>query len=276
MRLKFTKMHGLGNDFVVIDTIRQPVTMSHELVQHLASRRRGIGCDQVLLVEAARSPETDFYYRIFNADGSEVGQCGNGARCFARFVYDYGLTEKKELVVETQSGLMTLQLQDQDQISVIMGVPCFTPAQIPFVAEKQANSYFLTLDNQTWELGVVSVGNPHAVLLCDDIAQAPVTTLGPQIERAALFPQRVNVNFMQVNDRHHIQLRVWERGVGETEACGSGACATVVVAQLWGLVATPVQVTLPGGDLLIQWPGGATPVTLTGTATVIFDGELTV
>lgn len=274
MRLKFTKMHGLGNDFVVIDAINQSVTMTAELSRLLAARRRGVGCDQVLLVEPPRSAETDFHYRIFNADGSEVAQCGNGARCFARFVHDKGLTDKTRLRVGTQAGVLALHLQDDGQVRVDMGVPRLEPAAVPFLARQRAPAYQLGSGCEALRIGVVSLGNPHAVLTVEDIDQAPVAVLGPRIEQDPRFPERTNVEFMQVEDTSHLYLRVWERGVGETEACGSGACAAVVIGRLWGELGETVRVTLPGGDLVIIWPGEGESVTLIGPATSVFDGEI--
>ncbi|EIC23238.1 diaminopimelate epimerase [Thiorhodovibrio frisius] len=275
MRLKFTKMHGLGNDFVVIDAINQQVAMTAELTRRLAERRRGVGCDQLLLVEPPKTPTTDFHYRIFNADGSEVGQCGNGARCFARFVHDKGLTDKRQLQVGTKSGLLELNLLDDGQVRVDMGVPHFEPRAIPFLTDQRAPAYNYGAGRQTRRIGVVSMGNPHAVVPVDDLATAPVDTLGPEIEHSPLFPQRTNVGFMQVFDDEHIGLRVWERGAGETQACGSGACAAMVIGRLWGELSEEVRVTLPGGDLVIRWPGNQETVTMTGPACQVFDGEMT-
>ncbi|ESQ11359.1 MAG TPA: diaminopimelate epimerase [Chromatiaceae bacterium] len=274
MSLHFTKMHGLGNDFVVIDAIRQAVNITPELSRNLAHRRFGIGCDQVLLVEPARLPDTDFHYRIFNADGSEVEQCGNGARCFARFVREQGLTAKDTILVGTATGVIRLRIEPDGQISVAMGVPRLEPADIPFDAQRQAACYDLSLDGDMVRIGAVSMGNPHALLRVDDIEHAPVTTLGPRIERDRRFPKRVNVGFMQIVDAGHLRLRVWERGVGETMACGTGACAAVVIGNLQGLLDQRVRVTLPGGDLVIQWPGEGAEVLMTGPATRVYDGVI--
>lgn len=274
MRLKFTKMHGLGNDFVVIDAIHQQVAMTAELTRKLADRRRGVGCDQLLLVEQPRTPSTDFHYRIFNADGSEVGQCGNGARCFARFVHAKGLTNKRQLQVGTKSGLLTLNLLDDGQVRVDMGVPRFEPRAVPFLTDQRAPAYNYGKGPQARRIGVVSMGNPHAVVPVDDLATAPVDSLGPEIEHSPLFPQRTNVGFMQVLGAEHISLRVWERGAGETQACGSGACAAMVVGRLWGELDEEVRVTLPGGDLIVCWPGNQETVTMTGPASEVFDGEI--
>ncbi|WPL17855.1 Diaminopimelate epimerase [Thiorhodovibrio winogradskyi] len=274
MRLKFTKMHGLGNDFVVIDAINQQVAMTAELTRRLADRRRGVGCDQLLLVEPPKTPTTDFHYRIFNADGSEVGQCGNGARCFARFVHDKGLTDERRLQVGTKSGLLELYLLDDGQVRVDMGLPRFEPRAIPFLTDQRAPAYNHGTGLQSRRIGVVSMGNPHVVVPVDDLASAPVTTLGPEIENSPLFPQRTNVGFMQVFDDEHIGLRVWERGAGETQACGSGACAAMVIGRLWGELGEDVRVTLPGGDLIVRWPGHQETVTMTGPACLVFDGEI--
>jgi diaminopimelate epimerase len=274
MELQFTKMHGLGNDFVVIDAINQTVDMSDALARHLADRRFGIGCDQILLVEPARLPGTDFHYRIFNADGSEVEQCGNGARCFARFVRDQGLTDKDEIPVGTAKGPITLHIESDGQVRVNMGAPRLAPADIPFVADAQAVTYDLDADGREWTIGAVSMGNPHAVLVVDDVARAPVQQLGPAVESHPRFPRRVNVGFMAVRDRSHIDLRVYERGAGETLACGTGACAAVVAGHLQGLLDDTVTVRLPGGELVISWRGNTEPVWMTGPATRVFDGRI--
>lgn len=275
--LNFSKMHGLGNDFVIIDTINQhysELTLSQR--QFIADRQRGIGCDQLLLVEQAIQQGVDFKYRIFNADGGEVSQCGNGARCFARFVYEQGLTDKTQIVVETASGIMTLTLKESGQVvTVNMGEPQFVPAQIPFEQAQQEDVYTLRLENGTEvELGALSMGNPHAVSIVEDIRKADVTTLGPMIEGHQRFPERVNAGFMQIIDKNEISLRVFERGSGETQACGSGACAAVVSGIQRGLLSNEVKVHLTGGDLDIVWQGEQTPVWMTGTATHVFDGEI--
>jgi diaminopimelate epimerase len=274
MRLRFTKMHGLGNDFVVIDAINQMVDMTPELSRKLADRRFGIGCDQVLLVEAPRLPGTELHYRIFNADGSEVEQCGNGARCFARFVRDQGLTRSDELAVGTAAGIIRLSVRPDGQISVDMGVPRLDPADIPFDAKRRAAAYDLGKGCDAIRIGAVSIGNPHAVLRVDDIEQTPVEEIGPRIEHDRHFPNRVNVGFMQIVDAGHIRLRVWERGVGETLACGTGACAAVVVGRIWGELDERVRVTLPGGELVIHWAGEGKAVTMTGPAARVFDGDI--
>lgn len=274
MLLKFTKMHGLGNDFVVIDAISQSVALTPEQVRFIADRHFGVGCDQLLLVERARSPGVDFSYRIYNADGGEVEQCGNGARCFMRFVRDAGLTDKNELVVETRCGIIRPRMEADGQVTVDMGVPRTRPDEVPFSAGHEALSYPLLVDGQQLELGVVSMGNPHAVLRVDDVVRAPVAALGPKIETHERFPNRVNAGFMQIVDRTHIRLRVFERGVGETLACGSGACAAVVVGRLQGLLDDTVSVELPGGRLLIHWRGKGTEVKMSGPATRVFEGQM--
>lgn len=272
--LKFVKMHGLGNDFVVIDAVRQTVNLDAEQVRKIADRHFGVGCDQLLLVEPPLSPEADFRYRIFNADGSEVAQCGNGARCFARFVHEQGLSEKSVLRVETQNGSLQLQRGEDGNITVSMGVPCHHPAEIPLRAEPEASSYPVEVAGESWHFGAVSMGNPHAVLLVDNLDDAPVSTLGPALESHALFPERVNVGFMQILDSHHIRLRVFERGTGETLACGSGACAAVVVGVGQGRLVSPVRVELRGGPLSISWQGRGHAVFMTGPAVTVFTGMI--
>lgn len=272
MLIEFTKMHGLGNDFVVIDAISQLINLSDEQIRHIANRRFGVGCDQLLLVESSTQDGVDFRYRIFNADGGEVEQCGNGARCFARFVRDKGLTQKSQITVETNSGVIELYVDEQDMVRVNMGLPQFSPADIPFVAEQEAASYSLSVAGKDVELGAVSVGNPHAVIVVDDIITAPVENMGVLIEAHERFPQRVNVGFMQVVNSAHIRLRVFERGVGETMACGTGACAAVVVGVLQGHLDNKVLVDLPGGQLQIQWDGEGSPVLMTGPTAHVFEG----
>ncbi|MDR9437848.1 MAG: diaminopimelate epimerase [Thiohalophilus sp.] len=276
MPLRFTKMHGLGNDFVVIDAIHQEVDLSREQIRQLADRRFGIGCDQLLLVEPPREPGVDFTYRIFNADGGEVEQCGNGARCFARFVRDKELIDRDTIEVATAAGRMTLQIEADGQVTVNMGVPHFAPAEIPFEADAQADLYDLQIDGESVRIGAVALGNPHAVLEVAEIETAPVDRLGPLIEAHPRFPRRVNAGFMQVLDNGHIRLRVYERGAGETLACGSGACAAVVVGRQLGRLGDKVEVTLPGGTLLIHWPGAGSPVLMTGPATTVFEGHIEV
>lgn len=274
MMLRFTKMHGLGNDFVVIDGVTQTVTLDLKRIRHLADRHFGVGCDQVLLVEAAAQSEADFRYRIFNADGGEVEQCGNGARCFARFVRDHGLIDRDEIRVITAGGLLHLQIQPDGQVTVDMGCPQFEPAAIPFVATARATHYSIAADGVEMEIGAVSMGNPHAVLKVGDVAQAPVARLGPLLERHGRFPQRANVGFMQIIAPDQLRLRVFERGVGETLACGTGACAAVVIGRLWGLLGPSVRVELAGGELTIHWAGGGESVIMTGPAATVFEGVI--
>jgi len=274
MTLSFTKMHGLGNDFVVIDAINQSVNLSPEQVRFIADRHRGIGCDQLLLVEPPNLSDVDFKYRIFNADGGEVEQCGNGARCFAQFVVEKGLTQKTQISVETASGVIRPQLEADGQVTVDMGTPCFTPGSVPFDGKVESDRYLIAVNNVNVEIGVVSMGNPHAIVLVDDVAIAPVARLGSALESHVLFPQRVNAGFMQVVSRNQIRLRVFERGVGETRACGTGACAAVAVAHRWGMVDDAVSVELPGGQLLIHWPGGESSLSMTGPAQAVFNGTI--
>jgi len=274
MEISFTKMHGLGNDFVVIDATSQPIELTLEQVRFLADRRLGVGCDQVLLVEPPRQPDVDFTYRIFNADGGEVEQCGNGARCFARYVRDQGLTRKDNIVVATASGVITLYVEADGQVTVDMGVPIFEPADIPFAADARAEVYPLEVESTQVEVSVVSMGNPHAVMRVEHVEKAPVTSLGPRIESHVRFPRRVNVGFMQVVDRQHLRLRVYERGTGETLACGTGACAAVVVGRQRGWLDDKVTVSLPGGTLKVQWPGEEQPVLMTGPAVSVFEGRI--
>ena len=274
MWLKFSKMHGIGNDFVVIDLVTQVGNIRAERVRELAHRNFGIGFDQLLIVERPSRPDVDFRYRIFNADGSEVENCGNGARCFARFVYDHHLTGKRDIRVETAAGIMDLHLTDDHQVVVDMGKPELTPERIPFVADAFASEYRIELpDIGQVELGAVSMGNPHAVLRVDNVDTAPVETWGPVIESCREFPKRVNVGFMQIIDEHNIRLRVFERGSGETLACGTGACAAVVSGQLRGWLKQGVTVSLPGGDLFIDWDGEGA-VKMTGPATTVFEGKV--
>jgi diaminopimelate epimerase len=267
-------MHGLGNDFVVLDATHDPIALSPAELRYIADRHRGVGCDQILQVEAPHESGTDFYYRIFNADGSEVEQCGNGARCFVRYVREKGLTQKTEIRVGTRAGVIVPRLEPDGQVTVDMGMPVFEPARIPFVAPKRALTYELDLSGKTISISVLSMGNPHAVQLVPDVDAAPVTDEGPRLERHARFPERVNAGYMQVLDRGHIRLRVYERGAGETLSCGTGACAAVVAGILRGLLDTRVRVTTRGGDLRISWAGDGQPVQMTGPAARVFDGEL--
>ena len=267
-------MHGLGNDFVVFDAINQSVNLSKEQIQFIADRHFGIGCDQLLLVESYQGDEADFLYRIFNSDGGEVEQCGNGARCFARFVIDQGLTDKTEIPVMTHTGKIVLKVQNDGNISVDMGAPITQPKAIPFIADAEQSIYQLSVDNQTISIGAVSLGNPHAVLTVDNIDTAPVDNLGAIIESHPSFPNRVNVGFMQILTPNHIRLRVFERGAGETLACGTGACAAVVVGILQKKLENQVKVDLPGGQLTIQWKAKDASVIMTGSATSVFTGNI--
>lgn len=274
MNLNFTKMHGIGNDFVVIDAINQDISLTTEQIRFLADRRFGVGCDQLLLVEKPQQGNADFRYRIFNADGGEVEQCGNGARCFARFVYDKGLTSKNTIAVETMGGPLQLQLEQDGQVTVNMGLARLEPGEIPFVADQAADHYSIEVEGQQYDIGAVSMGNPHAVLRVDDLDNAPVHTLGPKIEHHPRFPNRVNVGFMQVMTSDHIRLRVWERGAGETLACGTGACAAVVAGQVQGWLDPTVNVDLPGGRLVVSCSDITQPVMMTGPAQSVFEGNI--
>ncbi|MCL6416123.1 diaminopimelate epimerase [Aestuariirhabdus sp. Z084] len=275
MLLRFTKMHGLGNDFAVIDLVTQHARINADLVRTLAHRNFGIGFDQMLVVEPPRSPDIDFRYRIFNADGSEVEQCGNGARCFARFVRDKKLTHKKRIRVETSSGVIELSINGNNDVSVDMGIPQLSPSQIPFDAPPvKADTYPLDVDGQTLEINAISMGNPHAVLLVDDVDCAPVAELGPKIEHHPRFPQRCNVGFLQIVSRNEVRLRVFERGVGETLACGTGACAALVAGRLRGLLDQRVTAHLQGGTLKLEWQGDNSPVIMTGPATRVYEGQI--
>lgn len=269
-------MHGLGNDFMVVDGVTQSVYFTEQTIRRLADRHRGIGFDQLLLVEPPYDPEMDFHYRIFNADGSEVAQCGNGARCFARFVQLKGLTNKKSIKVSTAKGKMTLVIQEDNLIRVNMGEPIWEPQQIPFTANKFEKNYLLLTELGTSIAGAVSMGNPHCVLTVDDVATAPVEALGPLLERHERFPERANIGFMQILNRQQVNLRVFERGAGETQACGSGACAAVAVGIMQGNLDHKVEVTLPGGKLIIEWAGLGQPLFMTGDATHIYDGYIRV
>ncbi len=275
MKIKFSKMHGLGNDFVVIDGISQNVQLAPAKIRALADRNFGIGCDQLLLVEKPTLPDVDFRYRIFNADGGEVEQCGNGARCFARFVHDQGLTDQTEIRVETQRGIITPRLTADGLVTVDMGEPKFIPTEIPFESDSQAVLQPLLLaDGQPIQISVVSMGNPHAVQVVAAVDTAPVAVQGPQIESHPRFPKRVNAGFMEVVTRNTIRLRVYERGAGETLACGTGACAAAVAGIRQGLLDSPITVTTRGGDLTIAWQGEGHPVLMTGPAVTVFSGEI--
>ncbi len=274
MKLAFTKMQGAGNDFVVLDGVSRRLALTPEQLRRLADRHFGIGCDQILLVEPARSTVTDFRYRIFNADGGEVEQCGNGARCFVRFVHERGLSAKPEIRVETAAGIIVLRLEADGEVTVNMGAPVFEAKCIPFITDSEAPVQPLEVGGATVEISAVSMGNPHAVQLVQDVDVAPLAAQGPLIERHARFPERVNAGYMQVQDRGRIRLRVYERGTGETLACGSGACAAVVAGIRRGLLDARVRVSMRGGDLTIRWEGADNPVWMTGPAVTVFEGEI--
>ena len=283
MLLKFTKMQGAGNDFVVIDGVSQPISLTSAQIKKIANRNFGVGCDQLLIVEKTSLPNVDFKYRIFNADGGEVEQCGNGARCFVRFVLAKGLTKNHEIRVETASGLITLTMRDDNQVTVNMGAPIFEPAKIPFIAEKRQTIYALQPSIHAGaghalniDISAVSMGNPHAVTIVDDVDTTNVAELGSQIEAHTSFPQRVNAGFMQIVNPQTIKLRVYERGAGETLACGTGACAAVVSGIQLGLLQSPVLVNARGGKLQITWAGEGAPVMMTGGAEVVFEGQIEV
>lgn len=274
-KMNFSKMHGLGNDFMIIDAVTQNVHLSSELIKRLADRHTGIGFDQLLIVEPPYSPEHDFHYRIYNADGSEVEQCGNGARCFARFVRLKGLTKKREIKVSTQKGVIILNVNEDETVRVNMGIPIFEPQRVPFKATKEEKTYILRVEERTIFCGVVSMGNPHCVLQVDDIEIAEVSVIGAKLEQHERFPEKANIGFMQIDDRQHIQLRVFERGVGETLACGTGACAAVAIGINQDVLDNIVNVALPGGILKIEWQGVGQPLYMTGSATHVFDGYIT-
>ncbi|MCW8890819.1 MAG: diaminopimelate epimerase [Sedimenticola sp.] len=274
MRYAFTKMHGLGNDFVVLDAFSQPLQLTAAQFRFIGNRHFGIGCDQILLVEPPSLPDTDFNYRIFNADGDEVEQCGNGARCFARYIHDKGLSDKSEITVGTNAGIIKLHLEADGQVRVNMGPPVLAPAEIPFIAETEAPDYTVDIEGETVRLGAVSMGNPHAVMVVESTETAAVEQIGRALQQHAQFPQRVNAGFMQIISRDEIRLRVYERGVGETLACGTGACAAVVSGQLRGLLNKRVRVCLPGGALMIEWSERGAPVLMVGPATTVFEGSI--
>ena len=281
MQLRFTKMHGLGNDFVVIDLLSQNAQLSAAHIRHIADRHLGIGCDQVLLVEPPATTETDFHYRIYNCDGTEVEQCGNGARCFGKFVTDKKLTGKRHLKVSTNTGLINIDVVDKNTFRVDMGVPSFDPMSLPFTpdnalsASPQPNTYSIDHAQGSSEITPVSMGNPHAVMVVDNIDTADIAGLGEVLECHSQFPNNVNVGFMQILSRNSIKLRVFERGVGETQACGSGACAAVAAGINNGILDAEVDVELLGGQLNIQWSGGNAALIMTGSATKVFDGKIT-
>jgi diaminopimelate epimerase len=274
MLLRFAKMHGLGNDFMVIDLITQRAQLTTQQIQRLSDRNTGVGFDQLLLVEPPQSPDVDFNYRIFNADGNEVEHCGNGARCFAKFVHDQRLTGKREIAVQTSNGRIVLHMLNDQQVEINMGAPILQPAAIPFAAPNQATSYIIEQDGQSYTIGAVSMGNPHAVLIVDDLDTAPVLELGPKLEHHPNFANQANIGFMQIIDRQNFKLRVFERGVGETRACGTGACAAAVVGQLQGLLDPKVNAQLTGGNLVIEWHGPGHPLTMRGPAAHVFEGQI--
>ena len=274
MRLKFSKMHGLGNDFVVLNGVTQAIQLSREQIRHIADRHRGVGCDQILLVEPATQPDVDFRYRIFNADGDEVEQCGNGARCFVHFVRDQALSTKDEIRVETNNGIIAPRLNGNGEVTVDMGAPRFAPGDIPFRRAERAARYELDVAGVKINISALSMGNPHAVQVVDDVDAAPVPTQGPLIEHHPDFPARVNAGYMQIVTREAIKLRVWERGPGETLACGSGACAAVAAGIALGFLDNRVVVHTHGGQLVIEWQGEGTPVMMTGPAETVFSGVI--
>jgi diaminopimelate epimerase len=274
MRLAFTKMQGLGNDFVLFDALNQPLSLQPAQVRRIADRHFGVGCDQVLLLEPPRNGKADVYYRIYNADGNEVEHCGNGVRCVARYLRDTGRVKRDELVMQTINGEARVRLESNDHVRVNMGAPRFAPVDIPFIAPARAPRYDLDVAGVTLTIGAVSMGNPHAVLIVDNIDQAPVATLGPQLERHPRFPQGVNASFLQILNPNHVRLRVFERGAGETLACGTGACAAVAVGRMWGQLQREVDVQLRGGHLSIAWDGEGEPVWMTGPAERVFEGHI--
>ena len=274
MRLKFTKMQGLGNDFVIVDATTAKLSLTGAQLRQMADRHFGIGCDQILQVEGPRQPGTDFYYRIFNADGREVEQCGNGARCFVRYVHDKGLITKSEIRVGTLGGVIVPRLEKDGQVTVDMGMPEFEPSRVPFEAPERSLTYELLIADRRVEVSVLSMGNPHAIQLVPDIDRAPVATDGSLIEHHPRFPRGVNAGFVQILGRGHIRLRVYERGAGETLACGTGACAAVVAMRARGLLDPRVTVSTLGGDLGISWAGDGEPVMMTGPAVTVFEGEI--
>jgi len=273
MKYKFTKMHGLGNDFVLIDCVNQSVNLSLDQLRNIANRRIGIGCDQILLIERAES-DADFRYRIFNSDGGEVEQCGNGARCLVSYIYDKGMTQKKEISVETLGGIIFPKLEINGEVTVNMGTPKFEPKEIPFVADKRMLTYLLEVNEKQIEFSILSMGNPHAVQVVEDINQSPVLVEGSLIESHSRFPKHVNAGYMQIVNREHINLRVYERGAGETLSCGTGACAAVVAGITRGLLDSRVTVSTTGGNLSICWEGDNNPVWMTGPTVSVFDGEI--
>lgn len=276
MQIKFTKMQGIGNDFVVIDGFSEPIELSSEAIRKLADRHFGVGCDQLLLVEKPTNIQADFRYRIFNADGGEVEQCGNGARCFVKFVHEHKLTNKTQICVETANGLIYPKLENSGSVTVNMGAPQFEPKEIPYKSNELSLTYLLDVGNSQVEISTISMGNPHAVQIVNDVDTAPVQTQGPLIENHLLFPQRVNAGFMEIINQHEIRLRVFERGAGETLACGTGACAAAVTGIRLGKLQSPVKVLMRGGELNISWGGNNAPVMMTGPAVTVFEGKITI
>jgi len=274
MERQFTKMHGIGNDFVVFDTFNQSLTLSREQIRHIADRQFGVGCDQVLLLEPAESSNSDVRYRIFNADGGEVMQCGNGARCAAVYLKDKGLISKNEIIAETGAGLLILKIDDDGRVTVNMGVPEFEPAKIPIQAEECLEQYTLSIGTDDVSFGSVSMGNPHAVIMVEDVDIAPVNVVGPAMQLSEFFPESVNVGFIQILNREAFKLRVYERGSGETLACGSGACAAMVIACQQGYLEGTIDAELRGGHLSLRWAGEGEPVYMTGSATTVFEGKI--
>ncbi|MEK9624174.1 MAG: diaminopimelate epimerase [Halieaceae bacterium] len=275
MKLAFTKMHGAGNDFVVIDGVTQAVNLNTNQLRRLADRHRGIGCDQILMVTPPDSPDADFRYHVFNADGSRAGQCGNGARCVGRFLREKRLTRQRELLLQTDDDSLALSLTEDGRVFAGLGAPRFAPAEVPFQADETQDQYTLDVQGQSLSIGALSMGNPHAILMVDDCNAAPVSTLGPLLEAHTRFPERVNVGFMQVQSRGEVKLRVFERGVGETDACGSGACAAAVHGMKLGLLDEEVLVSLPGGKLSVSWPSMGDRVWLGGPTATVFNGTVT-
>lgn len=273
MTIAFTKMNGLGNDFVVLETITKPVAISAELIRQMADRNYGVGFDQLLLIEPGKQPGIDFEYRIFNADGSEVGQCGNGARCAGLFLWENNFTNKGSIRLNTKERVLEIKKGQNSQIMVNIGRPLFAPDAIPFVADQQQDYYRVDLDGKTLQFSVVNVGNPHAVIQVNDVQTAEVNTIGPLIESHEFFPQKVNVGFMQVLNRNQIRLRVFERGVGETLACGSGACAAMVIGRRLNLLDAKVTVELLGGQLTIEWDGDGKDIWMSGPCETVFKGQ---
>ena len=275
MKLAFTKMHGAGTDFVVIDGVTQAVNLNTNQLRRLADRHRGIGCDQILMVTPPDSPDADFRYHVFNADGSRAGQCGNGARCVGRFLREKRLTRQREILLQTDDDSLALSLTEDGRVFAGLGAPRFAPAEVPFQADETQDQYTLDVQGQSLSIGALSMGNPHAILMVDDCDAAPVSTLGPLLEAHTLFPERVNVGFMQVQSRGEVKLRVFERGVGETDACGSGACAAAVHGMKLGLLDEEVVVSLPGGKLSVSWPSMGDRVWLGGPTATVFNGTVT-